>query len=101
MTVKGNFDKLIAGDKPVLVDFFATWCGPCRAVPPILKQVKEQLGEQVKIVKVDIDRNRVVADRFKVQAVPTLILFRNGRVVWRQAGVQPAGTIVNVIKDTL
>jgi thioredoxin 1 len=99
--VKGNFDRIIASDTPVLVDFYATWCGPCKAVPPILKQVKQELDDKVKIIKIDIDRNRSLADRFQVQAVPTIILFRKGRVIWRQAGVQPAKSIINVIKDTL
>lgn len=97
--VKGNFDQLISGNTPVLVDFFATWCGPCKAVPPILKQVKESLGDGVKIVKIDIDRNPAVANRFKVQAVPTLMIFKNGRSVWRQAGVQPANVIVRAVKE--
>ncbi|MCP4120938.1 MAG: thioredoxin [Bacteroidetes bacterium] len=99
--MKGNFDKIISGNKPILVDFYATWCGPCKAVPPILKQVKSDLQDAVKIVKVDIDRNRYIADRYKVQAVPTLILFKNGRIVWRQSGVQPANAIIKVIKNAV
>ena len=99
--MKGNFDKMIAGNKPVLVDFYATWCGPCKAVPPILKQVKEELRDDVKIIKIDIDRNRYIPDRYKVQAVPSMILFKGGRVVWRQAGVQPANTIIKVVKDAV
>ena len=97
--MKGSFDQLVASPTPVLVDFFATWCGPCKAVPPILKQVKSELGDQVKIIKVDIDRNRNIADKFNVQAVPTLMLFKYGKVLWRQSGVQPAQKIIKVVKD--
>ena len=99
--MKGSFDELVAGDQPVLIDFFATWCGPCKAVPPILKQVKNDLQDGVRIVKIDIDKNRSVATRYNVQAVPTLILFKKGEVIWRQAGVQPANTIIKVVKEAI
>ena len=99
--MKGSFDELVAGDQPVLIDFFATWCGPCKAVPPILKQVKNDLQDEVRIVKIDIDKNRSVATRYNVKAVPTLILFKKGEVIWRQAGVQPANTIIKVVKEAI
>lgn len=97
--MKGNFDKLIASQTPVLVDFYATWCGPCRNVPPILKQVKQELGDAVKIIKVDIDKNGYLAKRYDVQAVPTLMLFQHSRVLWRQSGVQPAKVIVQAVRQ--
>lgn len=92
-----SFQEIINGDKPVLVDFFAEWCGPCKMMPPILKQTKDQLGESITIIKVDIDKNRPVAEHFQIQGVPTLILFKNGKVQWRQSGVVPAHTLVEVI----
>lgn len=97
--MKGSFDNIINGKTPVLVDFHAVWCGPCRAMPPILKSTKEALGDKVKIIKIDIDKNQMIASRFKVQSVPTLILFKNGSIAWRQSGVVPANALVNQIKD--
>ena len=97
--MKANFDQLIASKTPVLVDFYATWCGPCRSVPPILKQVKQELGDAVKIIKVDIDKNGYLAKRYKVQAVPTLMLFQHSRVLWRQSGVQPPQAIIQAVRQ--
>jgi thioredoxin 1 len=96
-----TFQEVINGDKPVLVDFFADWCGPCKMMPPILKQTKDQLGESVTIIKIDIDKNRQVAEHFQIQGVPTLILFKNGKVQWRQSGVVPANKLVEIISDNL
>lgn len=83
-----DFFEIIKGPKPVLVDFFATWCGPCKMQSPILDQVKEKVGDDAAIVKVDIDRNRELAMKYRVQSVPTLILFKDGEPVWRTVGVQ-------------
>ncbi|MEY3040216.1 MAG: thioredoxin, partial [Bacteroidota bacterium] len=82
-----EFSKLIQGPTPVLVDFFATWCGPCKMMSPILDQVKNKVGDQVKIVKVDVDKNPAIAQQLKVRGVPTLVLFRQGSLLWRQSGV--------------
>lgn len=92
-----SFGDLIQSDKPVMVDFFAEWCGPCKMMAPYLKQAKEQLGEKVTIIKIDVDKNPAVAMNFGVQGVPTLIIFKKGQVKWRQSGVVPVHALVNEI----
>lgn len=92
-----DFEKIINEDKPTLVDFFATWCGPCRMQAPILEEVKNKVGDKANIIKVDIDRNNELASQYNVQSVPTLILFKNGKVAWRTVGVQPC----DLLKDTI
>jgi thioredoxin 1 len=89
-----DFDKYINGSKPVIVDFFAEWCGPCKMMPPILKDLKGKVGDNAIILKMDIDKNPEYARRFNVQAVPTLIVFKEGKIIWRNAGVTPAHEIV-------
>jgi len=98
---KKSFSEIIKGHKPVLVDFSAEWCGPCKMMPPILKEVKDKLGEQVTILKMDIDRNPVVASAYQIQSVPTLIVFRDGEVRWRQSGVMRAEQIKAVLESVL
>jgi thioredoxin 1 len=93
-----NFEGHISGDKPVVVDFYAEWCGPCKMMPPILKEVKERMGERVTVLKMDIDKNPHIANYYGVQAVPTLIVFKNGKIVWRKAGVAPAHEILQNLK---
>jgi len=92
-----SFQELIASDKPVLVDFYADWCGPCKTMAPILQEAKSQLGDSVTIVKIDIDRNRAAAEYFGIQSVPTLLLFRKGQVKWRQSGVVAAKALCDVV----
>jgi thioredoxin 1 len=94
-----TFQELIDGDTPVLVDFFATWCGPCKMMQPILEDTSKTLGDKVKIVKVDVDKNPLAATKFQVRGVPTLILFQNGKILWRESGVVPAHQLVKTIKN--
>ena len=96
-----TFDQIIDSDTPVLVDFFAEWCGPCKMMPPILKEVKEDLGEDIRIVKIDVDKNPAVAARFQVRGVPTLMLFKNKETLWRQSGVVPAPNLIEILKPHL
>lgn len=93
-----TFNELIQSDKPVLVDFFAEWCGPCKMMAPILKEVKKEIGDAASIVKVDVDKSPQAAHEFQVQGVPTLILFKKGKVLWRQSGVVQKNGLVGVIK---
>ncbi|MDO8998660.1 MAG: thioredoxin [Bacteroidota bacterium] len=94
-----NFNKIINSEKPVLVDFFAEWCGPCKTMGPILKDVKSQLGDKSTILKVDIDKNPEAAAAYQVRSVPTLMIFKNGKQVWKQSGVVPATELVRLFNQ--
>jgi thioredoxin 1 len=93
-----KFDDIIQSNETVLVDFFATWCGPCKMVPPILAEVKQKLGDQVTIIKIDVDKNPQVAQQFQIQSIPTIMIFKKGEVVWRKSGVVPAHELEKLIK---
>jgi thioredoxin 1 len=95
----GKFNQIIQSDKPVLVDFFATWCGPCQMLAPILKDVKTNLGERISIIKIDVDKNQAVAAQYQVRGVPTMILFQNGKQLWRQSGVISKEEIIKIIVE--
>ncbi|MCG2460049.1 thioredoxin [Flavobacteriaceae bacterium F89] len=97
--MKLSFNKIIDSKVPVLVDFHADWCGPCKVLAPILKQVKDEIGENVKIVKIDVDKNPSIASRFHVRGVPTMLLFKNGKQLWRQSGVLQKDEIVKIIRS--
>jgi len=93
-----KFSEIINQDKPVLVDFFAEWCGPCKMMSPILKEVKDSLEAGVSIIKIDVDKNQSLAAKYQVRGVPTLMLFKSGKQVWRQSGVLQKQEIVSIIK---
>lgn len=97
MAEKKTFNDLIKGEKPVLVDFHAEWCGPCKMMAPILQDFSMEMGDRVKVIKVDVDKNQSAAMAYQVQGVPTLILFKNGKVVWRQSGVVPGHQLKSVV----
>ncbi len=94
-----SFQDVINSEKPVLVDFFAEWCGPCKMMAPILKQVKAEMADDVRIIKVDIDKNPEAASAYQIQGVPTLIIFQKGEVKWRQSGVVPAASIKKAVNQ--
>lgn len=99
MAEKRTFSDLINGEVPVLVDFFAEWCGPCKTMKPILDELKSKMGDKAVIIKVDVDKNPQASAHYQVQGVPTFLLFRKGRIMWRQSGVISAAQLENVIKQ--
>ena len=96
-----SFNDVISGDKLVLVDFFATWCQPCKMMHPILEQVKDVLGDKIRIIKVDVDKYAATAGRYNVQSIPTLMLFRNGEALWRTSGVMQRAELLATIDPFL
>ncbi|MGB1518303.1 MAG: thioredoxin [Crocinitomicaceae bacterium] len=96
-----SFKEIIESETPTLVDFYASWCAPCKAMAPVLDQLKNQLGETVRIIKIDVDKNQSVADKFKIRGVPTFILFKNDQIVWRQSGGIDLDTLIVKIKTSI
>ncbi|PRZ24094.1 thioredoxin [Flavobacterium granuli] len=97
--MNSSFNTIINSEKPVLVDFFATWCGPCKMLGPILKEVKDSLGDRISIIKIDVDKNQQLASVYQVRGVPTMILFQNGKQLWRQSGVLEKDNLIKIILD--
>ncbi len=97
----GNFREIIQSETPVLVDFFATWCGPCKAMAPVLDQLKNEMGNEVRILKIDVDKNQEAAAKFNIRGVPTFILFRKGEILWRQSGGMDLRTLKAKIREAV
>ena len=99
--MKGDFNQIISSSKPTLVDFYADWCGPCKVQTPILREVSNEAGDKVRIIKIDVDKNNLVAQKYQIRGVPTLILFKNGQPVWRQSGVANKQQLMNLINQNV
>lgn len=99
--VMESFNDIINGDKPVLVDFFATWCGPCKMMHPVLDEVASRFSERIRVIKIDIDKNRELANAFNVRSVPTLMIFRKGEAKWRESGAMPVERLSAIIEENL
>lgn len=96
-----SFREIINADKPVLVDFYAEWCGPCKLVPPILQEVANEMGDKIRIVKIDVDKNKELAASYNVKSVPTLMIFKHGQLLWREAGFMYAKPMVSLLEQYL
>lgn len=99
--MKSKFSNIINDEKPVLVDFFASWCGPCKALAPILDSVKAELGDAIKIIKIDVDKNQSLAEKYQVRGVPTMILFKEGKQLWRQSGVVQKSDLITIVQEQI
>lgn len=99
--MKGNFNSIINEDRPIVVDFHAVWCGPCKAQAPVLEQVANELGDRIKVIKIDVDQNNELANRYQIQSVPTLLVFKNGEVKYRQAGVHSKVQLMSILNNNI
>ena len=99
--MKANFDSIINDNKPVVVDFHALWCGPCKAQSPILKEVASELGDSIRVIKIDVDQNSEISNRYQIQSVPTLMIFKKGNLLWKHSGVVSKNQLVSVLKQNI
>jgi thioredoxin 1 len=97
--MKGNFDSIINDTRPVIVDFHALWCGPCKVQSPVLSQIASEFGERIRVIKIDVDQNPGLAAKYHIQGVPTVILFKQGKLVWRQSGVASKSQLIDILKQ--
>jgi len=95
--MKGNFNSIISDTKPVIIDFHAEWCGPCRVQSPILKDLSKDMGDRIRVIKIDVDKNQDIAQQYHIQGVPTLMIFRNGEVKYKQSGVHSRQQLMNIL----
>jgi thioredoxin 1 len=94
-----KFKEIISAEVPTLVDFYATWCGPCKTLHPTLDELKNHFGNKIRILKIDVDKNQSLAEQMKIRGVPTLILFKNGEKLWRESGAMPLNQLISVLKQ--
>jgi len=99
--MKGKFESIISESRPVIVDFHAVWCSPCKMQSPILKEVATELGDKIRIIKIDVDQNTEIAGKYSIQSVPTLIIFKRGKLVWRQSGVVSKSQLKSILEQNI
>jgi thioredoxin 1 len=99
--MKANFKELVKSDTPVLVDFYAEWCGPCKMQAPILKEVAREVGDKARIIKIDVDKNQELASKYQIRGVPTLLLFKNGNIIWKTSGVADRQQLLEQIRNSI
>jgi thioredoxin 1 len=99
--MKANFDTIINDTKPVIIDFHALWCGPCKVQSPILKDLASELGDRIRVIKIDVDQNKEVAARYQIQSVPTLMIFKGGEIKYKQPGVHTKQQLMNILQNIL
>lgn len=97
--MKGNFNQLINADNPVFIDFFADWCGPCKALAPTISELAKEVKDKVRVLKIDVDKNQAIAQKYGIRGVPTLMLFKKGEVIWRESGVLSKKQLMRVIEQ--
>ena len=97
--MKGNFDSIINDTRPVIVDFHALWCGPCKVQSPILSEIATEFTDRIRVIKIDVDQNTSLASKYHIQGVPTVIIFKNGQLVWRQSGVASKSQLIDLLKQ--